>query len=339
MKGWVDGRRALALLSASALAILLFGGFSPAHGIDRIWQLAPLDMQALYQLHNRFLGSTVASVYLSPYFWVLVAGVLVLERVIPANATQRVFSVGFYQDAIYFVLTTAFRVTLLSIYIDILRATYDRYLSFLTITSVSMWPDPARGVTAILLSDFLAWFHHVVLHKVPLFWYFHAIHHSQRELNLFTDYRYHPVEYLITKTIKIIPLLMLGASFPLIVTYVFFQEWYTKFFHGNVRTNLGILRYLLVTPQSHRIHHSIDARHHDNNFGVILSVWDHLFKTQWRGYDEYPETGLPNRGLPHETTVKGLSLLSVPIAQFAYPFRVIRQRWTDRHARAMSRYG
>jgi hypothetical protein len=88
-----------------------------------------------------------------------------------------------------------------------------------------------------------------------------------------------------------------------------------------VKANLGPLRYLLVTPQSHRVHHSIEARHADRNFGVILSVWDRLFGTQWQGADEYPECGSAEPGVPLERSAADIVRLSAAWAQCAYPFR------------------
>lgn len=245
---------------------------------------------------------------------------------IPAKKDQKVFSLGFFQDSVYFIGITLFQLLILPIYGGLFNLIYQNYLSFLTIDSASTWPFYSRALTAIILSDFLVWFHHLARHKVRLFWYFHSIHHSQRELNLFTDLRYHPFEYLISKAIIFIPIGMLKDTFPIVLAYVFFYQWYAKFEHSNVRTNMGILKYILVTPQSHRIHHSIEDRHCDKNYGGILSVWDYLFGTQYKNYDEYPECGIADESFPFERTARGSSLISRPFAQFLYPFRLITRR-------------
>jgi len=97
--------------------------------------------------------------------------------------------------------------------------------------------------------------------------------------------------------------------------------WHTRLIHANVRTNFGPLGHIFVSPQFHRIHHSIELRHRDLNFGVALTIWDRLFGTMYRGRDEYPETGVdgvdfvpPARLSPKAWTV---SL----IEQIIYPFR------------------
>jgi hypothetical protein len=89
-------------------------------------------------------------------------------------------------------------------------------------------------------------------------------------------------------------------------------------YHGNLRTNLGVLRYLLVTPQSHRVHHSTELRHRDRNFGVLFSVWDQLFGTQYRGFDEYPETGVSDPTFPYRTAERGP--VATIAAQHLHPF-------------------
>ena len=167
------------------------------------------------------------------------------------------------------------------------------------------------------------WLQHWVNHKVPWFWEFHAVHHSQPELNFFTDYRYHVVEYFVRHTILSIPFSVLTFDTPTIVIVSLMTGWCSKFYHGNIRANLGLLKYLLVTPQSHRVHHSKENKHRDKNFGSILSVWDYLFGTQYRDYDEYPDTGIRDDAFPMEGARQWSDLLVTPIIQMAYPFRKI----------------
>jgi sterol desaturase/sphingolipid hydroxylase (fatty acid hydroxylase superfamily) len=265
--------------------------------------------------------SQAGEVYTSPWFWLALAGILVVERLLPVRPGQRVFSSAFRHDALYFLLTGATRVTVLALYVWALKAVYARYLGFLTIDAVAAWPGPARLGAAILLTDFLAWFHHWLRHKVPLFWRFHAIHHSQRELNFFTDVRYHPVEYAVTQTVQFLPLLMFQNAFPVGVAYSFAHQAYTKLYHANVRLSLGPLRYLLVTPQSHRVHHSIRPEHTDRNFGVIFSIWDRLFGTQCHDARTYPETGIGDERFPAEGSCAPRAHLGVLWRQLAYPFQ------------------
>ncbi|NNE09772.1 MAG: sterol desaturase family protein, partial [Gemmatimonadetes bacterium] len=92
----------------------------------------------------------------------------------------------------------------------------------------------------------------------------------------------------------------------------------------------GPLRYVFVTPQSHRIHHSTREEHLDKNFGVIFSFWDRLFRTQVEDADTYPKTGILDETFPHENTARGFALLTTPIVQHLYPFRAIWRDWRAR---------
>ena len=85
-------------------------------------------------------------------------------------------------------------------------------------------------------------------------------------------------------------------------------------------TNLGPLRYVFVTPQSHRIHHANNLEYRDRNFGSIFSIWDFAFSTQVRVYDEYPETGIDDTEFPLETSANPVKLLIMPVVQMVYCF-------------------
>jgi sterol desaturase/sphingolipid hydroxylase (fatty acid hydroxylase superfamily) len=82
----------------------------------------------------------------------------------------------------------------------------------------------------------------------------------------------------------------------------------------------------LVTPQSHRIHHSIEPEHQDKNFGSLFSIWDFMFGTQVTAWRDYPETGIADQAFPHETSGDIASLLLMPIRQMIYPLRQIVKR-------------
>lgn len=265
--------------------------------------------------------SEVVDVYSSPWVWLLLLAVLLLEYLRPAKPGQKVLSNGLFQDGVYFALSVAFRIGVLAFYVGLLRAVYDRHLSFLTLHAVEAWPLWSRVLLAILVVDFLGWFHHFVRHKIAPLWHFHAVHHAQREMNLFTDVRVHPLDRVASQTIQFVPLFMVDASFPAITAWVLFHQVWTKLCHANVRLAFGPLRYLLVTPQSHRIHHSFAARHTDRNFGVVFSIWDRLLGTHYEAVEEYPECGVADPGFPMESGRSPGALLGSTWAQFLYPFR------------------
>ena len=269
-------------------------------------------------------------VILTPGFAIAVAFTLALERLIPAKPNVPVFSVSFAQDLVWFVYETVLSAAIIVTYVQLLTAVYRANLPFLTIEALMAWPAWLRFVVGVLLLDLLFWAQHVTNHKLGVLWQLHTVHHSQRSLNFFTDFRYHVLEYVVRQTFIVIPFLVLRIDPPKIVWLALAMGWYTRFYHGNIRTNLGPLRYVLVTPQSHRVHHSIEPRHRDTNFGSIFSIWDHLFGTQYRRYDEYPDTGIEDADFPHETRGDLRSLLVTPFVQMLYPLRRLRDRFARR---------
>jgi sterol desaturase/sphingolipid hydroxylase (fatty acid hydroxylase superfamily) len=216
-----------------------------------------------------------------------------------------------------------FKTLWLPLYIAFLKGIYDRHLAFLTIDTLAAMSPAVRITISLFIHDFLHYVHHVVRHRVTILWYFHMIHHSQRQMNVFTDARVHSAEYLATKAVMFIPMFMLQLELPSIVWISLALHWYTGVYHANLKTNYGWLRHVMVTPQSHRIHHSLDPKHYDKNFGVLFTLWDRAFGTLYPHYDEYPDTGLDDPNIPLEENVAGLGMFTTYVAQVIYPFRLV----------------
>lgn len=260
-------------------------------------------------------------IYLSPWFYLLVGIILVIEVWRPAIQRQQVLSRALLVDFVWFNLDLLFRIAGLPILLYGLERLWTGATGGFVLQPLASWPLGWRVLIAFLALDFLGWCHHWVRHKVAAFWHFHVIHHSQRELNLFTDLRIHWGEYVIAQSLIFAPMFAFGLEPFAIMSVGLITQWYTRIVHANIRSNFGPLRCVLVTPQSHRVHHSIEARHFDRNFGVCLSIWDRAFGTQWPDAGEYPETGVA--GVEFERPgAEGWRGLSGTIArQFVYPFR------------------
>ena len=267
--------------------------------------------------------SVARNTFLSPVFLLAAAVILILERMIPADPDQPAFSLGLTYDSLWLIAGLLFQATVVVAYVNGLTSLYQKYFSYLTLAPLRQVPAGIRFVLAVFLSDLLAWFQHWLKHKVPWFWQIHAIHHSQPQINQFTDLRFHFLEYIISRPIVLIPLMMLSIEMPTVAAFAFFATWQIRFYHANVRTDLGFLRYIFVTPQSHRIHHSIEARHRDMNFGVMFSFWDRLFRTQCEAAGEYPKTGIEERSFPLEKKMDLRSFIAVLLRQLFYPFQAI----------------
>jgi sterol desaturase/sphingolipid hydroxylase (fatty acid hydroxylase superfamily) len=308
---------------------LLLAGWLLVGGAAALVAAGARDILPALENLLQFLGAHVAQdkVFYSPLaYFCLFSLVYLLERHIPARP-RAVFSAGLFLDAGWYVATMLFRLAFLGAYVALLHQFYQHYLSFLTIEAVAQWGELPRLLLAVVVADFLRWLSHLVRHKVPLFWAFHAVHHSQVDLNLFTDARVHPVDRMVSATIRFIPLLMLGIELPVILAWAVFETIYPKFYHANVKLNFGRLRYLLVTPQSHRVHHAVAPEYRDRNFGYIFSVWDRLFGTQHPDSASYPETGIADPAYPLEADRRPHALAMDFLRQLIYPFEtVIRPR-------------
>jgi sterol desaturase/sphingolipid hydroxylase (fatty acid hydroxylase superfamily) len=270
--------------------------------------------------------SIVMSLFSDPYLYVVIAVIVMLEQFLPAERREKVLSSGAIQDLFWFIMRKVLEVVVISVMWQGLRWVYDTYLSFLSIHSVESWPLWLKVALVILVGDFLDWFHHLLRHKVWFFWCFHSVHHSQRQLNMFTDDRVHPVDEVVANSLVFVPLFMFSIEVPMALYLVLFLKWYPKLSHANVKTNFGWLKYVLVTPQSHRVHHSIEGRHSDRNFGVIFSIWDRLFGTLYPNYDEYPSTGVADTRFPIERQVGYLLVMRNYVSQLLYPFLMIQGR-------------
>lgn len=152
------------------------------------------------------------------------------------------------------------------------------------------WPVWVEVVLALVVLDFAIWGQHWITHRVPLFWRFHRVHHADRDMDVTTAIRFHPVEIAASMGVKIGLVYLLGPSALAVVLFEIVLNGTSLFNHANLGLPSGLeraLRRVLVTPDMHRIHHSALRREHDSNFGFALSVWDRLFGT----YRAAPEAG------------------------------------------------
>ncbi|MEM6357192.1 MAG: sterol desaturase family protein, partial [Pseudomonadota bacterium] len=130
--------------------------------------------------------------------------------------------------------------------------------------------------------DFAIWAQHVASHKIPILWRLHRVHHSDRDIDVTTAIRFHPLEIAFSMILKIGLVYALGAPVVAVLLFEVVLNGAAMFNHANLRLPRGLdrwLRFAIVTPDMHRVHHSIDRAEHDANYGFNLSVWDRLFGT------------------------------------------------------------
>jgi sterol desaturase/sphingolipid hydroxylase (fatty acid hydroxylase superfamily) len=145
-------------------------------------------------------------------------------------------------------------------------------------------------IATVLIFDFAIWAQHLITHKVPVLWRIHRVHHADRDMDVTTAIRFHPVEIALSMLLKIGLVYLLGPPAIGIVLFEIILNGTAMFNHSNIRIPLwldAVLRQVLVTPDMHRVHHSIHRSEHDSNYGFSLSIWDRMFRT----YIPQPEAG------------------------------------------------
>jgi sterol desaturase/sphingolipid hydroxylase (fatty acid hydroxylase superfamily) len=137
-------------------------------------------------------------------------------------------------------------------------------------------------VTSVILLDLAIYFQHVLFHAVPALWRLHRMHHADLEFDVTTGLRFHPIEILLSMMIKLAVVAALGAPAVAVLIFEVLLNATSMFNHSNIRMPLGldrVLRWFVVTPDMHRVHHSILSRETNSNFGFNLPWWDRLFGT------------------------------------------------------------
>ncbi len=179
------------------------------------------------------------------------------------------------------------------------------------------WPAAVEMVIAILFLELMIYIQHVFLHKIPFFWRFHKVHHSDLDLDVSSGLRFHPLEILGSMIYKLGLVAALGPSVLTVVAFEAILNGMAQFTHSNIKLPLGldrILRWVFVTPDMHRIHHSVEQNETDSNYGFNMSIWDRLLGTYIHdGIKPQPEIVI---GIPQFRTPQEVSLLKLMIIPF-----------------------
>ena len=177
-------------------------------------------------------------------------------------------------------------------------------------------PAPLEVVFAAIVLDLTIYLQHVMFHAVPLLWRLHRVHHADLDFDVTTGTRFHPIEILLSLAIKTAAIFVMGAPVIAVLIFEVALNLTSMFNHSNVRLPTSfdrVLRWLVVTPDMHRVHHSILRDETDRNFGFNLPWWDRIFGTyrgQPRGTHEQMTIGIPGfRDPRHCATLTGILAL------------------------------
>ncbi|MAU14952.1 MAG: sterol desaturase [Muricauda sp.] len=229
------------------------------------------------------------------YFWGLILISLLvwgLEILFPWRKEQSIFRKDFWLDAFYmFFNFFIFAIVISGIY-KVLGVFFNDVgitSKTLTIVDIAHWPRWVQLLVFFVVLDFVQWFTHVLLHKYPVLWEFHKVHHSVKEMGFAAHLRFHWMENILYKPLKTIGVMVLGGFEPEQAYIVHFAAIAIGHFnHSNIKITYGPLKYLLNNPVMHLYHHAytIPEGSYGVNFGISLSIWDYLFKTNY-----IPESG------------------------------------------------
>ena len=150
------------------------------------------------------------------------------------------------------------------------------------VLNVLEWPKGVTVVVAVITLDFILYLQHVMFHAVPVLWRLHMVHHADLDVDVTTGARFHPIEVALSMVIKLAAVVLIGASPRAVLVFEVLLNATSMFNHSNVRIPERfdrLLRWWVVTPDMHRIHHSVIREETNSNFGFNLPWWDRLLGT------------------------------------------------------------
>jgi sterol desaturase/sphingolipid hydroxylase (fatty acid hydroxylase superfamily) len=237
-----------------------------------------------------------AIIRLGTFFGILIAmatwEVLAPRLVLKTSKLVRWFS----NLGIVFINTVSLRLFLPVLAIDIALKAQANGWGLLNNYHLPSWISIILGV---LILDLIIYLQHMMFHTVPFFWQLHMMHHADLDFDVTTGLRFHPIEIFMSMGIKIAAIVVFGTSVISVLIFEVILNGTAMFNHGNVRLPLNIdrmLRLFVITPDMHRVHHSVTIRETNSNFGFNFPWWDRLLGT----YRAQPAAG-------HEGMTIGLS--------------------------------
>ena len=260
--------------------------------MESYWEL----IQRSYREYFNYLLSEITHFSWDNYFYGLIGIsilVFILEQFFPWRKDQKRFRKDFWLDTFYMFFN--FFLLNLIVLIALSNATAQLFtdligslglsLESIQLVDLSSWPKGWALLAFFLVSDFVQWNTHRLLHRVPWLWNFHKVHHSVKEMGFAAHLRYHWMEPVVYKSLLYIPLALIGGFGVEDVAIVhFFALAVGHLNHANLGWDYGLLKYILNNPKMHIWHHAKKLPANVKfgvNFGLSLSIWDYLFRTDY----------------------------------------------------------
>jgi sterol desaturase/sphingolipid hydroxylase (fatty acid hydroxylase superfamily) len=189
-------------------------------------------------------------------------------------------------------------------------------------------------IISVVALDFIIYLQHVMVHAVPALWRLHRVHHADMDFDVTTGARFHPLEIILSMLIKLTAIVVLGPPVVAVLLFEVLLNATAMFNHSNIRLPLAVdrvLRWILVTPDMHRVHHSVEDDEANSNFGFSLPWWDRLFGT----YRDQPRQGHQDMtiGIHHYRDVKEVEwlpgMLWLPFRGKVTEYAINRRQWSS----------
>ncbi|NNC84632.1 MAG: sterol desaturase family protein [Bacteroidia bacterium] len=260
------------------------------------------------------------------FYWLIGLSLLAwaLEAIAPWRKNQSIIRRDFWLDAFY-MFFNFFLFSLVG-YNAISNIGVEAFNDFLAIfgiknlvaIQIGTWPKWTQLLLMFILADFIQWNVHRLLHRVPFLWQFHKVHHSVKQMGFAAHLRFHWMETIVYKSIQYIPLAMIGFGIKDFFIIHIIAIGIGHLNHANVGWDYGPLKYVLNNPKMHIWHHAkeLPSGSYGVNFGLSLSIWDYLFKTDY----------IPNDGRDIELGfAKDEEFPQDFVHQISYPFSHLKE--------------
>lgn len=247
-----------------------------------------------YSDYFNYLKNELVTLHIENYFYGLIfisLVVFILELLFPWRKNQPVFRKDFWLDTFYmffnfFLLNMIILIAMSNVtaqlFNDILSS-FNIELKSLQIINLSSLPKALSLFIFFIVSDFVQWNTHRLLHRFDFFWNFHKVHHSVKEMGFAAHLRYHWMEPVVYKSLLYIPMAIIGGfSVEDVFIVHFIAITIGHLNHANLGWDYGVFKYIINNPKMHIWHHSKEMpRKYGANYGISLSLWDYLFKSNY----------------------------------------------------------
>jgi sterol desaturase/sphingolipid hydroxylase (fatty acid hydroxylase superfamily) len=189
-------------------------------------------------------------------------------------------------------------------------------------------------IIAVVIMDMVIYLQHVMVHAIPMLWRLHRVHHADPDYDLTTGARFHPIEIVLSMLIKIATIAALGPPVVAVVIFEVLLNGMAMFNHANISLPPRLdrlLRWFVVTPDMHRVHHSVEPEEANSNFGFNLSLWDRLMGT----YRQQPRLGQQGMDIgiislqDPKITIRLTGMLTIPFLKVKDVYSINNRSWNN----------